>query len=95
MASGVLPFEFFKKAKSFHDKIAANSSIDLQISDVDGGTVAAVLDLASQEKVSKCYYKLCYKCSFFLTIVDLNKLSRFREIHQTKKVNILSKGISR
>ena len=53
MASGVLPFEFFKKAKSFHDKIAANPSIDLQISDVDGGTVAAVLDLASQEKVSK------------------------------------------
>ncbi|KAI8646711.1 hypothetical protein BD408DRAFT_379909 [Parasitella parasitica] len=52
VASGVLPFEFFKEAKCFHEKIAAHPFSDLQTSDMNGGTVAASFDLASQRQIS-------------------------------------------
>ncbi|CEP16613.1 hypothetical protein [Parasitella parasitica] len=52
MASGVLPFEFFKEARHFYERMTTNLSINFQSSDVNGGSVATILDLTSQRKVS-------------------------------------------
>ncbi|KAL7330068.1 hypothetical protein PS15p_205057 [Mucor circinelloides] len=53
MASGVLPFDFFQQAMQFYQTLASdNPFVDLEISTVDAGTAAVVLDLASQGKIS-------------------------------------------
>jgi len=53
MASGVLPFDFFQQARQFYQTLASDKPfVDLEMSTVDAGTAAVVLDLASQGKVS-------------------------------------------
>ncbi|KAL9547399.1 hypothetical protein MBANPS3_006183 [Mucor bainieri] len=52
VAAGILPYNFFKQAKQCYATLASHALTDLDASLINSGTVAAVLDLASQGKIS-------------------------------------------
>ncbi|GAN08977.1 hypothetical protein MAM1_0235d08497 [Mucor ambiguus] len=52
VAAGILPYEFFKQAREFYATLVSRAFIDLEASHINSGTVAAILDLISQGKIS-------------------------------------------